>query len=217
MTPKYLTFLLLTLTASLLVLAACSPASPGVVTLNKDGSTQVSQGGAPGSSQANLTEPGASAGGGGDQLLAPQWGPPVLYTDPTYQFSLTHPSDFVMKTLSPDQIAALKPQPAATYVFINPVSAVSTLADEPPDLQVLVYRATGVTSLKDWLSSVSLAGAGATSTDFKTDTVSGIKVCSSTMIFPACRSYVLGKDWIFQLTSYSVDGDNMLNSFALSK
>ena len=45
--------------------------------------------------------------------------------------------------------------------------------------------------------------------------VSGLKVCQATMIAPGCSVYVLRGDRVYQLTPMSVEGEAMIETFAL--
>jgi hypothetical protein len=101
---------------------------------------------------------------------------------------------------------------------MNPTMAAGDLAGiEPPDLEVRVYQAGGVDSLKNWLVSVGFASAdgGAVVQPYQTASISGLKVCQSTMIAPGCSVYVLRNGRVYQLTPLSREGEAMIKTFAL--
>ena len=61
---------------------------------------------------------------------------------------------------------------------------------EPPDLEVRVYEVGGGDSLKRWLVSVGFIDSGTVAKPYRNGSVSGLKVCKSTMIAPGCSVYV---------------------------
>lgn len=80
-----------------------------------------------------------------------------------------------------------------------------------------VYRAEAVDSLQGWLASVGLASAGdgAVARPYRNANISGLKVCRATMIAPGCSVYVQGSGRVYQLTPISVEGEAMIETFAL--
>ena len=80
-----------------------------------------------------------------------------------------------------------------------------------------VYQAGAVDSLKSWLVSVGLASvdSGAVAQPYRNASISGLKVCQSTMIAPGCSVYVLRSGRVYQLTPISLEGDAMIETFAL--
>lgn len=176
------------------------------------------------SSQATgQTEPGAGAPAGeGPSPPAPEASRPAAtmrdYRDDTYQFSVSYPSDFVLRTMPADQLAQFEPRPAAVIGFLNPVIAASDLVDsEPADLEIRTFAAQQAESLERWLSANGLLPADGTipTQPFQTDHVAGVQLCASTMIAPGCSYFVLGKGWIYQLTPASIEGEKMINTFML--
>jgi hypothetical protein len=170
------------------------------------------------------SEPGASAPGGGSQATPeapggePQPGAVVVYTDDTYKFSVGYPANFVFRTLPAEKMAQLKPMPVISFIFMNPVTASSDVADlEPADLEIRVYAAGQVASLDSWLTSNRLLPADGTVPlkPFQSANVSGVQVCASTMIAPGCSYFVLGNGWVYQLTPATVEGETMVNTFRL--
>lgn len=171
------------------------------------------------------SEPGTGESGAGDTgKLPPSPGlaePPAswpAYVDPTYGFSISYPNGFVVQLQDVSELAQFTPTPVASIFFMNPTMAAGDLAGiEPPDLEVRVYQAGAVDSLKSWLVSVGFASAdkGAVAKPYQKASVRGLKVCQSTLIAPGCSVYVLRSDLVYQLTPSSLEGEAMMETFAL--
>jgi hypothetical protein len=171
------------------------------------------------------SEPGAGASVAGETgQQPPSPGLPVAaagwtaYVDPTYGFSISYPSGFVVQPQDVSKLAQFTPTPVASIFFMNPTMATGALAGiEPPDLEVRVYQAGAVDSLKSWLVSVGFAAvdSGAIVQPYRHASVSGLKVCQSTMIAPGCSVYVLRSGRVYQLTPISREGEAMIETFAL--
>jgi hypothetical protein len=173
-----------------------------------------------GQSQPGAGEPGA--GETGQQPASP--GPPVpplgwtAYVDPTYGFSIDYPKGFVIQPQDVSKFAQFSPTPVASMFFMNPSMAAGALAGiEPPDLDVRVYHAGSVDSLERWLESVGLTSvdSGAVVQPYRNASVSGLKVCQSTMMAPGCSVYVLHSGRVYQLAPISREGEAMMETFAL--
>lgn len=201
--------------ASFLALAACTPGTGSdAVTLNEDGSTTVNQGdGGESINTSGQTEPGGGAGNGTGAAGSSK--PTVVYMDTKYGFSVEQPSDFVVRNQSEQDLAGLTPKPVAGILFMDPVIANSEVPDEPADFEIRFYALDGATSLDGWLKANGLKTSSNSQEDFKTGNVTGVKICESTMIFPGCRYYVFGEEWVYQLTATTQEGEFMLNSFKL--
>jgi hypothetical protein len=132
---------------------------------------------------------------------------PTVYRDSRYQFSLGYPADFVFREQPAEQLTNLEPRPLASFRIMGPATA------DPADLEVRVFGADQAASLKGWLRSNGLLPAELK--PFKTAHVSGVEVCSSTMIAPGCSYFVLGDGWIYQLTPASVEGERITRTFTL--
>jgi hypothetical protein len=141
----------------------------------------------------------------------------TTYTDPTYGFSIDHPKDFVLQSQDVSRLARFTPAPLASISFMNPAMAAGGLAGiEPPDLEVRVYRAGAVDSLKDWLLSAHLASSEnmTAARPFRNPSLKGLRVCPSTMIAPGCSVYVLSSHRVYQLTAISLEGEAMIETFS---
>jgi len=168
------------------------------------------------------SEPGAgSASGGAPEQPKTQGGQPgakAVYADSTYKFGVDYPADFVFRTQSADRLAQLTPTPVAAFIFMNPVTASSDLADlEPADLDLRVYSVEQSTSLESWLTSNGLLSADGTVPlqPFQKAKVSGVQVCASTMIAPGCSYFFLGAGRVYQLTPATLEGESMIETFIL--
>lgn len=155
--------------------------------------------------------------------LTPGPGSPVLpaswstYTDPAYGFSIGYPKDFVVRSQDVSKFARFRPAPLASLFFMNPTMAAGGLAGiEPPDLEVRVYRAEA-DSLESWLVSVGFASAEsiAAAQPSRNAGVSGLRVCQTTMIAPGCSVYLLHGGRVYQLTPISLEGEAMIETFAI--
>jgi hypothetical protein len=115
-------------------------------------------------------------------------------------------------------MAQLQPLPVAALVFLSQEKVASDVAElEPPDLEIRVYDAKGTASLENWLTWAGLLPkeGGVSSKPFQTSHVSGLQLCVSTMIFPGCSNFVLGKDRVYQLITSSQVGEEMVGTFTL--
>ncbi len=152
--------------------------------------------------------------------VADKTGNRSAYVDPTYGFRIEYPRDFVIRSREGSKLTQFTPAPVASIFFLNPTMAARDLAGiEPPDLQVQVYQAVGVASLKSWLVSVGFMSKDSEVTDqpYRNAHLSGLKVCQSTMIAPGCSVYFLHEDRVYQLTAISLEGETMIQTFALSR
>ena len=139
------------------------------------------------------------------------------YIERTYGFSIGYPKVFVVQPQDVSKLTQFTPTPVASIFFMNPTMAKGALAGiEPPDLELRVYQARAVNSLKSWLTSVGLLNDGTISQPYRNANVSGLKVCQSTLIAPGCSVYVLHDSRVYQLTPSSREGEAMLETFALS-
>lgn len=139
------------------------------------------------------------------------------YTDPAYGFSIAYPRGFVLQPQDVSKLARFTPAPLASIFFMNPTMAAGGLAGiEPPDLEVRVYRAEAVDSLKSWLVSVGFASPESRTAAWplRTTSLKGLQVCQSTMIAPGCSFYVIHSDRVYQLTAISREGEAMIDTFA---
>jgi hypothetical protein len=210
--------------ALLAATAACAPAGGGEgesVSVQNDGTT-VEMVPAPEnpSNEAGSAEPGAAAGETAidpSQQDAPQpSGTSIMYTDDTYKFAVEYPSDFTFGTQPAEKLASLDPKPLASFIFMNPQAASSDIVElEPADLEIRIYDAQNAVSLEHWRASTNLGGEGYTSQEFKTTNISGLRVCASSMIFPACSYLVIGDNLIYQLIPVNLEGEDMVKSFML--
>jgi hypothetical protein len=138
------------------------------------------------------------------------------YIERTYGFSIGYPKGFVVQPQDVSKLTQFSPTPVASIYFMNPTMAKGALAGiEPPDLELRVYQAGAVNSLKSWLTSVGLLNDG-TSQPYGNANVSGLKVCQSTLIAPGCSVYVLRGGRVYQLTPNSREGEAILETFAPS-
>jgi hypothetical protein len=141
------------------------------------------------------------------------------YVDPTYGFRLSYPKDFSVRRQDVAKLPRFTPAPLVSIFFMNKTMAQGALAGiEPPDLEVRVYRAGAADSLQSWLVAVGLASAEsvAAARPFRNASVGGLQVCRSTPIAPACSVYVLRGDRVYQLTAISLEGEAMIQTFALA-
>jgi hypothetical protein len=170
------------------------------------------------------SEPGAAATSEGvieapeERAQQPAPGTGNVYADTTYKFSVAYPKDFAFHSQPAEKLAALEPKPAAAFVFMNPVSAASDVAEfEPADLEIRTYTAGQSPSLGAWLALNSLVPADGSEPGkpFRKAHVSGIEVCASTMIAPGCSYFVQGSEWVYQLIPATVEGQAMLDTFML--
>ncbi len=145
--------------------------------------------------------------------------PPAGWTDfvdPTFGFSIGYPNGFVVQSQNVSKLAQFAPAPTASIFFMNPIMAKGALAGvEPPDLEVRVYQAGAMDSLKSWLASVRFDHSGAAIQPFRNASIDGLKVCQEALIAPGCSVYVLHKARVYQLTPVSREGEAMVETFAL--
>jgi len=220
---KKCSFTLWIMMAVTLTVTACAPAT----TTNQNISVQSSDGTAmvipnAGNSSSNQDAGSSEPGGIGDGhqsetggTTQPLSGKTTLYKDVIYKFSVAYPSEFKFGIQPAEKLASLNPKPIVSFIFINPGAASSDIAElEPADLEVRIYDSAGETSLDRWLTSVGLT-SGSNSQPFQTANVSGIKLCSSTMIAPGCSFFVISNIGIYQLRPTSLEGEDMLKSFML--
>ena len=149
------------------------------------------------------------------RLASPQgW---TTYVDRTYGFSIRYPKGFVVQPQDASKLTQFTPTPLASIFSMNPTMAKGALAGiEPPDLELRVYQAGAVNSLKSWLTSVGFLNSGNAAQPYRNANVSGVKLCQSTLIAPGCFIYVLHDGRVYQLTPISREGEAILETFTLS-
>jgi hypothetical protein len=110
---------------------------------------------------------GSQPGGGSDAAPKAVDDPEISleggsgYTDPTYQFSIEHPADFVVRSLDSAKLAEFTPVPLAAIRFMSPAIANSDLGDlDIPELSVRVFPAPQDGSLESWLAASGLTIEG---------------------------------------------------------
>ncbi len=215
-------FSLTVIIAILAATTACAPSLAGEEVVSMENNeTTVEMVPVPGNpNEAGSSAPATAAEGvssvpeqNGDQQSS---GVSLVYTDDTYKFAVEYPSEFTFLAQPADQLAGLIPLPLAAFRFTNPQAASSDIAElEPADLEIRVYDAMSAVSLEHWLDTTNLGGEGATSKDFETSHVSGLRVCAATMIFPACSYLVIGDNRIYQFIPVNQAGEEMIKSFML--
>lgn len=206
--------------AGLLVITACAP-TPTTITISSSSTPGAEVGSVP-PINASGSKPSASAGISEASSTPNTQGSPsgvwVSYTNAAYKFGVSRPSDYQLQSRPAEKTAQLKPLPVAAWAFLSPEKIASDVADlEPPDLEIRVYDARGTASLENWLASAGLLpeGGGVSSKAFRMPDVSGLQLCASTMIFPGCSYFILGKDWGYQLITTSQVGEEMFRTFTL--
>ena len=204
--------MLLLVATTALLFVACAP-TPGVF---GTGEPNNEEGGA---TLLPNNDPGASGAGGESSPPDSEGhsgGPWVSFVNADFKFEMDYPSNYATEAKSAEQLSQLDPSPVAGFVFLSPDLASSDNPDlEPPDLDLRVFDAKGAASLEGWLKSVGLLNEGVTSTNYRSDKASGVKVCASTMIFPGCSYFFLANGWAYQLTPASLIGEEMVATFTM--
>jgi len=160
----------------------------------------------------SLTEPGPEGG-----QFVPGTG--SAYVEATYKFTLEYPTEFVVGTVPTKRLAELRPTPVAAFTFMNPKTASSDTPElEIADLEVRVFTADQAASLNDWLVAASLlpADGSISPTAVQTANASGVRVCGSTMIAPACSYFFMNNGWIYQLRASTLEGEAMVTTFGFT-
>lgn len=138
------------------------------------------------------------------------------YSTAKYGFSIRYPNTFVVQMQDVSKLPPFTPKPIVSIFFMNPGKAQLVLSGiEPPDMEVRLYQATGVDSLKSWLVLVGFVNSGTLVKEYIESKFTGLEVCQSTMIFPGCSVYALHKDFVYQLTPISQEGEAMIETFML--
>ena len=136
----------------------------------------------------------------------------TAYTDTTYQFQLSYPAEFVLRTLPPEKLSQLTPVPVATLRFLRQALASNDL--EAADLEIRVYDMGQEASLERWLVAQSLVAAGSNEAKpFQTERAAGTEVCASTMIAPGCSYFFVAQGLVYQLIPASLEGEAMMKTF----
>jgi hypothetical protein len=133
----------------------------------------------------------------------------------TYGFQVNYPADFLISTMPGEQLSQLTPTPLAGWRVMNPQTAASDIVElEPADLEIRVYAADSA-GLQPWLIANALlpADTAVTPAPFEAANVSGLEVCSSTMLAPGCGYFFASGDHFYQLIPASVEGEAMMRSF----
>lgn len=141
------------------------------------------------------------------------------YENSRYKFRLDHPPLFVIQPQNVAKLAQFTPVPIEVIFIMNPTMAAGELAGiEPPDLQLRVYSAEGANSLQDWLASTGITSAESINITkpYQNAGMTGVEVCSSTMIAPGCSIYLMQHSYIYQLTPMSQEGDTIIRTFTFT-
>lgn len=182
-----------------------NPVQPGVVE-GQDG-----EGTDPGAPY----DPDQTSGQAAPSLSVANW---VTYNEPGLSFSVSHPSDFVVRSVSSAGFTELSPQPVAVVNFLSPTIANSEVAEfEIPDLSVRVFTLPAGTALDAWLETTGMGSAANSSlTAYQAGNITGVQVCAAMDIFPNCSVYFVSGDRVYQLTAGSEYGEAMLRTFAVT-
>jgi hypothetical protein len=139
------------------------------------------------------------------------------YADPTYQFTVGHPADFVVRPLDSAKLAEFTPASAAVIRFMSPGIANSAVGDlDIPELNLQVYPAPQGDSLESWMVANGLTAAEDMVEPYQNAAVTGVKVCLHTLLAPNCSIFVMGNGWVYRLTPLGPVGDAMVESFVLT-
>jgi hypothetical protein len=139
------------------------------------------------------------------------------YTDSTYNFTVGHPADFVVRPLDSAKLAELTPAPSAVIRFMSPGIANSAVGDlDIPELNLQLYPAPQGESLESWMAANGLMPEGDMVEPYQNAAVTGVKVCLNTLLAPNCSIFVMGNSWVYRLTPLGPVGEAMVESFALT-
>ena len=207
MSIKWYMFALWFMIAGILFLAACTPGTYSFTLPGASGGGKGTEPKLPG----GQSQPGAA----GEEEPTETVQPGVASVNATYKFSVISPADFVIRVLSNEELVDLHPKPVVVFTYMNPETAQSEVPNEPSDLEIRVYDPAGATSLNGWLQSVGLTAGMQAPIPFKTAHASGVEVCRTTMIAPNCFYFFFGRDWVYQLTTMTQEGDIMVQSFVI--
>lgn len=195
--------------------------SGGVVTSGgEEGDNPVQPGVAEGQSgegtdPVSPSDPEQTTGQGVSSVSVENW---VAYNEPGLGFSVSHPSNFVIRPVDPATFSELSPQPAGVVNFLDPAIANSEVAEfEIPDLSVRVFQLPAGSALEAWLESTGMGSAASASfTTYQASNAAGVQVCAAMDIFPNCSVYFISGDRVYQLTAGSEVGEAMLRTFAVT-
>ena len=168
------------------------------------------------------SEPGPAEGDGQQSAPGGAAGQSVdsgatVYVDSAYGFSVAYPADYVLGEAPAEKLEPLEPRPVAAYTLMNPETAASDIADlEPADLEIRIYPSAGATSLEEWLGANGFTAEGNSPAEaYQNAHVTGAEICASTMLGPGCSVFVLGGEWVYQMVPATIEGERIMNSFAL--
>jgi hypothetical protein len=192
--------------------ATTNEADGGVVSEDENASTSVPEEGDDDSQ--GQSEPGAAESTDGNSELDEaenqiNMDSMEVYSDSTYHFQITYPSDFVFNNQSEDKLTGLSPMPITAFRIINPTLAESDLGDlEAADLEIRVFELGDEPTLESWLDSAGLL-SGNDVKPFQTENLEGSEVCSGLMIGPGCSFFVTNGGYVFQMTPASLEGESI--------
>jgi hypothetical protein len=193
--------------------AVTNPVEPGTVEggeSTEDAPMQTEPGAGAGTTQEQTVEAAPLSAPGGDQQT-------LVVT--TYGFQLNYPAGFLITEASAEQLAQLAPTPLAGWRVLNPQTAASDVAElEPADLEIRVYAAGA--PLEEWLVANTLlpADGSVSPAPFEAANITGLEVCSSTMIAPGCAYFfAAGGEYIYQLIPASLEGETMMGSLNVTQ
>lgn len=188
-----------------------------VVSLDKSGEVTVVDGTLLSEEELANQPPGQSDPLGADGATPPEAAElDAVYTNAAYKFEVAHPADFVIREQPADKLAQLTPTPVASFTFMNPVLARSQNVElELADLEIRVFNAGPTATLENRIKSIGVVPEDSIRplTPFVTSKITGVEVCASSMIFPACSYFFTGSDWVYQLIPVTLEGEAMLDTF----
>jgi len=188
-----------------------------VVSSDAEGGTSIGSGG---KQRVPGKLPGGEASSGG--LTARQGEKPVdwrVYRNEKFGFEIQYPSVYVV-VQAPKSSESLPLRPLAQVLFQDRQLAQGRTADlEPPQFSVRVFDNSSQMPIEKWLRTHNLVAdeAGWEIEPYSLSGVSGVQVCTQSLLAPRCSIYLPKGNYVYELTPLGTYAHRMIASFRFTR
>jgi hypothetical protein len=137
------------------------------------------------------------------------------FEDKNFKFAVLYDPRLTAKMLDDAARSKLSPSPLAAYEFRDAASELGDL--EMPIFTVRIFANPTQQTVDAWVISLKLSSDAWLVEPYKSDSLTGVKVMSTSYIAPGWSVFINHGKYIVQLTPVGGEGEAMLGTFELMK
>jgi len=137
------------------------------------------------------------------------------FEDKNYKFAVLYDPRLTAKMLDKDALSKLIPSPQAAFEFRDTASELGDL--EMPVFTVRFFENPTNQTVDAWVNGLKLSSDSWLVEAYKSDTLTGVKVMSTSYIAAGWAVFTNHGKYIVQLTPLGIEGEAMLGTFELMK